>query len=249
MPKAPDLVQLDPAALEKAAVAADTKGYAWSDADYARRFPNLVNARNYAVNNSVSNLGGVQDPSINSALNQSGIGPVNLGNEFQQSRNLGQPVLAKEQRDRTYFQRLLSENPERTFGLNGGDVARIAAANAGSKMSFDWANFGSKVNAANAKNASSAAGIQALTGGIASAAKSLGSFFQPKTTTTSDPYLNVNQYATGGTYGNYYNAPNLTYNGPGAYEGDIGGVPVSAASPVEGYNYDTGATASSGGGF
>lgn len=217
----PPLVQLDPQALQAMALEADRAGFTRSDTDYARRFPNLVNARNYTINNAVSNLNGATDPMVAGALKTTGLAGVNLGNEYQKARNLGQPIASAENRDRNYFQRLLSENPARTFGLSGGDQARIAAVNAGTKLNFDWANFGSKINAQQAAQANQAASSQALISGIGGVAKSLGSLFTPRSNNASDPYLTSNYYSggynpayAGSMYGQGYASYNLPVTDP-----------------------------------
>ena len=116
--------------MEKMAIQADQLGYNLSDEDFARRFPWLVKGREAGIESARSNLAGERDPFLYQALNQAGLGDIDFGTgEFKQARNMGQPILAKEARDRAYFQRLLADNPQRAFGLNAGDVARIALAN------------------------------------------------------------------------------------------------------------------------
>lgn len=116
--------------LEKLAIQADELGYNLSDEDFARRFPELVAARDYGIESSRLNLAGERDPFIYGALKDSGLGDIDFGTgEHNIERNMGVKIGSKEQRDRTYFQRLLQDNPQRAFGLNSKDIARIALAN------------------------------------------------------------------------------------------------------------------------
>lgn len=116
--------------LEQAGIQADELGYNESDADFARRFPELVKARDYNINSSQTNMAGGRDPFIYDALSKAGLGDIDFGTgEHTIERNMGVKINSKENRDRTYFQRLLQDNPQRAFGLNSKDVARVALAN------------------------------------------------------------------------------------------------------------------------
>lgn len=210
-PKAPKLQKVNVPQVGAQALAADKASYAASDADFANRFPQLVTGRQYNIGNAVSNLNGATDPKISSELQRAGLGSPNLGNtEFAQARSLGQPILAKEQRDRNYFQTLLSNNPQRAFGLSGGDVTNIALANLGAQNAYNQNTFGTRINAANQQIAQNAQ----LYGAIAGAVGSIGSagiraYNQPS---VSDPYLSYGQYSP------------YTYPGSTGYNPDIGSI-------------------------
>lgn len=116
--------------LEQIAIQADELGYNLSDEDFARRFPDLVKARDYNIESSRLNIAGERDPFIYNALSEAGLGDIDFGTGVHNiERNMGVKIGSKESRDRTYFQRLLADNPQRAFGLNSKDVARVALAN------------------------------------------------------------------------------------------------------------------------
>lgn len=217
MAKIPDLIKLSPTDLENTAVSFDTQGYNASDADYAKRFPELVAGRDSSIANANANLSGVQDPIYNSVFKQSGLGPLNLGNtSFQQSKNLGQPILAKEQRDRNYFETLFAANPSRTFGLSPGDEANIALANSGAQTQFNAATVGSKINELNAQTAQNAA-LASTIGGIAGKTVSAGIGGLTQPTTSTDPFLTPNYYGGVTNYAGNYGFPQYGTGGTGDY--------------------------------
>lgn len=186
----PAFVQLDPTSLQSLAITADKQGYDASDADYAKRFPDLVNARNNSIATAASDLSGNQDPIFNQAFQQSGLGNINLGNQFQQAKNLGKPILSQEQRNRTYFQDLFKENPERSFGLSSSDVAHVALANSGNKTSYDNAVFGSRINQINANAAQSQQQTQAIAQGAGSLVNAGIKALTPSyTSVNNNPYI------------------------------------------------------------
>jgi hypothetical protein len=128
--KSGKLKPLNVNALEQLGIQADQLGYNLSDQDYLKRFPQLAQARDYNINSAGLNLSGQQDPFINDALQRAGLGDINLGTgEHTIERNMGVKIGSKETRDRTYFQRLLADNPVRAFGLNTQDIEKIALAN------------------------------------------------------------------------------------------------------------------------
>jgi hypothetical protein len=214
-PKAAPLVTTNIPQTEQQALAADVASYNRSDADYAQRFPDLVAGRNYNVANAVSNLGGQTDPTITNALKTAGFGGTNMGGTvFQQARAMGQPILAKEQRDRNYFETLLSDNPQRAFGLSGGDVANIALANVGAQNAYNQGTYGTRVGAANAQllqNAQNSAALYGAIGAIGSAGIKYGAsqnynspalsygYYQPN----QSIYYGSNPFAGDSSYGLY----------------------------------------------
>jgi hypothetical protein len=192
---------LNPNKLEAEAVQADQLGYNLSDQDFAKRFPQLVAGRNASMASAESNLAGAPDPFVNNALKAAGLGDINLGTgEFTQARNLGQPIAAKEQRDRAYFQRILGDNPQRAFGLNSGDIARIAVANtngvnmAGLGLAQGRAQQAiSNLSTSAQSNAALISSLGQIAGAGVKAAGSSGSF--------ASPTLEPGYYNTGYGYG------------------------------------------------
>lgn len=206
--KSGKLTPLDPNALEKLAVQADTLGYGLSDQDFAARFPWLAKGREAEIASADTNLAGKTDPFMTKALKQSGLSDINFGQgEYTQARNLGEPILAKENRDRSYFSRLLSENPQRSFGLNAGDIARIAMANTAGVNMVALGLAQGRVNQALSNintQAQSEAGMISAIGQLGAAGlKAFGN--QPNYTS---PQLNL------GYYNNFTNpyAPNFYSN-------------------------------------
>lgn len=252
--KAPPYEKIDIPALDKMARDYAREGYAWSDKDWATRFPEFPKGRDFAIDNANLNLSGAVDPLVSGTLNQSGLGMVDLrGNSFEQSRNLGQPILAKEQRDRNYFQRLLTDplNQPRgdLAGLSGKNIAEIRAVESGNKINYDWANFGTNINQYNAQtqqaNALSST-LGRLAGGIAQTGAGALSNGQQSTPYTQSNYLNPGFY----NYvpqGGYYNPGFAPSQYGGMYEGNISGQPVYRAEPVSG-NYNAPGTGTDGGG-
>lgn len=159
-------VPIDPYAVNKLAGATDTAGYAMSDADWAKRFPALVAGREASIQDAASQLEGGQSQQVTDALKKSGLNVDISGNEFQQAQKLGLPILSKEQRDRTYFQKLLGDNPQRQFGLSGQDVAHIAIANTNSQNNYNQGLFGSRINAYNSQIAQNAQNTGAIVSGF-----------------------------------------------------------------------------------
>ncbi len=199
-PKTPSPVQTNIPQVEQQAIAADQTSYGLSDADFANRFPQLAAGRNYNVADSAYNLAGNTDPQVSGAINKAGLGTPNWGNtEFSQARNAGQPILSKEKRDRNYFQTLLSDNPQRAFGLSGGDVVNLAMANLGAQNQFNQSVYGTRIvgqNQAIAQNAQNAAALYGAIGSLGSAAiKSYGSpnytssYLSPSEYGAYNPYL------------------------------------------------------------
>jgi hypothetical protein len=212
--------------LERLTLGADKLGYDLSDEDFARRFPLLVKGRDYNINSAASNLAGERDPFLMQSLNDAGLGDVDFGTgEFKQARNLGMPILAKEARDRAYFQRLLADNPQRTFGLNSGDVARIALANTQGANMLGLGQAQGRINQAIANTASDAASQAAMIsalGQIAGAGvKAFGSTnFGSGSSSSVSPTLSANFYDEPGATAFSTQMPAGTYSGENFGYGD-----------------------------
>lgn len=165
----PKFVPIDIGAVAGLAAATDKAGYDASDADWAARFPALSKGRDYSIEDAKNALQGKADPNVTNALTKAGVNVDIGGNPFQQAEKLGLPILSKEQRDRTYFAKLLSDNPQRQFGLSGQDVAHIAIANTNSQNNFNQGLFGSRINAYNSQIQQSAQATQGIVSGITGA--------------------------------------------------------------------------------
>ena len=126
----------------------DTEGFNFSDQDFASRFPGLVSARNQQVQDAYSQLTGPLDPTVENqfATNAlgAGIGTVGGGDPLSAlgmtqgsfgsnvaTATLGNELLDKQSKDRSYFETLIGNNPQRAFGISGSDVANLGIANTG----------------------------------------------------------------------------------------------------------------------
>lgn len=147
--KPPKFIPVD---IDKTAALAkdyDVAAYDRSDADFAARHPELVSARKSTITDAGKQLGGDIGDQTRSALMSSGLGgeatAMNGGNTFKTAKNLGVPILAKEKRDRNYFERLLAENPQRST-FSGADAVRIALGNTGNQNAMNSTLFQSRVD-------------------------------------------------------------------------------------------------------
>lgn len=166
---------------------ADKAGFDISDKDWQKRFPQLFAGRNYNISDIGGNLRGIASPTITKEMNKAGLG-ANLGNtEFKQAQNLGLPLLSLEQRDRNYFQKELSMNPQRTAGLTGQDVARISIANTNSQSNFNQGLFGSRISAYNSQIQQGIANNNAAIGGLGALAGLYTNYQQQNTNPASNP--------------------------------------------------------------
>lgn len=202
--------------LEQTGIQADELGYNLSDADFAKRFPELVKARDYNIDSSKTNMAGGRDPFIYDALNKAGLGDIDFGTgEHTIERNMGVKINSKENRDRTYFQRLLQDNPQRAFGLNSKDVARVALANTGginmNALGQAQGRLEQALSNSQTDAASQAALVSALGSIGAAGVKAAGSFTSPTLTpnyyTAPPGYLTGPQTGYGDPYsGNFYDS-------------------------------------------
>lgn len=193
-------VPVDPNQVENLALQFDQRGYGLSDADYAARFPQLAAGRNYEANNAALNISGQTDPLLTSTLKTSGLGNVNFGQgEYKQARNMGVGILDKEKRDRNYFSRTLANNPQRTFGLSGQDIAHIALANTNGQNIFNQGAYGAKVNANISAINQDAQNQSAIIGGIGAITGATIKGF------ASNPYLTAGGYGATNPYPYAYN--------------------------------------------
>lgn len=181
-----DFVPINISRTAALAKAADEAGFNISDADFARRFPQLVKGREFNVADASNQLSGGTSKQLTDAMGKAGLSADLGSTEFEKAQALGRPILSIEQRDRNYFSKLLAQNPQRNAGLSGGDVTKLVVANTGAQNAYNSQIFGNQVNK---YNASVAQGIQnqyAATSGLASLA---GLFDQNKKPV--DPYLSL----------------------------------------------------------
>lgn len=171
-------VPIDTKAVGDLALATDVAGYAASDADWRNRFPKLAQGRDTSISMAYDALRGKASPQVEEGLRKSGLQVDVSGNEFEQSRKLGLPILAKEQRDRTYFQKILADNPQRQFGLTGSDVTNIAISNTNSQSNYNQGLFGSRINQYNSQVAQSAQNTAGIVAGIGGAAQIGSNLYQ-----------------------------------------------------------------------
>lgn len=130
---------INPGDLENLAVQADLGAETSARAAFAKRYPLLQAADEFDMNSDFTNLAGQEDPQIHEALATAGLGNVDFGanNPYLYARNMGQPILSKQMRDRNYNQRLFSEHPVHQLGLGPSDIANIAAWNTGGANAFN----------------------------------------------------------------------------------------------------------------
>lgn len=148
-PKTPELPYFAPVDIPSAvsqALAYDVAGFNFSDSDFINRFPGLVATRDQQIGDAYNQLTGKLDPAtqrnftqhaIEQGLSYTGGGNVGAGlsqgsaGKNAASVSLANSLLAKQDVDRSYFDQLVGNNPQRAFGLGGGDIASLAALNTG----------------------------------------------------------------------------------------------------------------------
>lgn len=209
-PKQPPFQQANIGQLIQDAFSYDTSSYNASDADFASRFPGLVQSRDISLDDAYKQLTGPLDPTVQNQFAKQGLAQ-SLAVTGSGNRNAGvqggalsgntaatsiaNNVLAKQDYDRSNFQSLLAQNPERAYGLSGSDVLGLYEYNTGIANSNQQTNFLNQVNSANADaqyQQQIAQSIAAL-GGIAS--KFGTSFYNPA------PYSAAGAFGYGGSYG------------------------------------------------
>jgi hypothetical protein len=168
-PQPPKFVPIDINKTQDQATQADITGYNLSDADLASRFPGLVSGRQQQVTDAYNQLTGPLDPTVqNSFVNQglaqslgafgggqSGakIGTTGTASGNAVATSLANNVQQKQDYDRSNFENVLANNPQRTFGLSGADVTQETIANIIGKNNYLQARYGGQVGTANAQSA------------------------------------------------------------------------------------------------
>lgn len=145
-PQAPPFFPIDIPNVINQALQYDTAGFDWSDQDFISRFPGLVATRNQQMNDAYRQLTGPLDltlqqdftqRAIQQSLGATGGGNASAGLEKgsfaknQASVSFAQQLLNKQDVDRSYFDQLIGNNPQRAFGLSGSDVTNLNIANTG----------------------------------------------------------------------------------------------------------------------
>lgn len=206
-PSQPKFIPVDIAGTSALATKADQDAYARSDADFKSRFPQLFNARQFSLDDSIKQLGGNIGDKSTGALVAAGLSPeaasMSTGNEFSTSKNEGKGVLEKESRDRNYFESELgTEGTLRAFGPSGGNILQEALANSGNLNAANNSAFLTGVNAYNSSVAQSANNTSGYASLLAGAIKSYYAA-QPSVTSsfytdpTNNPYAPTPDYGRG----------------------------------------------------
>jgi hypothetical protein len=243
-PSAPRQPKLNPINIPDVVAQAinyDTQGYIASDADFAARFPGLVQARDTTIEDAYKQLTGPLDPTVQNVFEKQGlakslgafgggnpapsVGQVGSASGNTVAASIANSVMQKQDYDRSYFQSLLSSNPERAFGLSGSDVANLAIANTGTLNANNTIAYNNQINSA---NASAAAGVQTgqLISGIGSTIGGIAGIFN------NSNYLN-------GAYSWYNNGRiNATAYSDERLKENIIGIGISSSGlPMVTFNY------------
>jgi hypothetical protein len=136
---------------ELAGIQADTFGYDFSDKDFASRFPGLVAARDTDITKSYNELTGPLNPEVERSFVEKGLeqsdmafgagqeAPMSLTDKGSIGRNtaataVAQQTIGYQDAARQNFEQLLAQNPERAFGLNGGDILNLSLLNQSNRV-------------------------------------------------------------------------------------------------------------------
>lgn len=216
----PEFIPLNVDELARTARESDIQRYGLSDADFARRYPQLVSGRQASINSAVTNLQGQHwDPILANALQRTGVHDVNVLDK--------RGIANKRDRDRTYFSRLLGANPQRAIGLSGEEVARGMVANTNNQNAYNMALWGGDVARTISQTQQGAQNNAALLSGIGDLAGTLGKSYTPPST-----YLDPASYYTppGGYSAQYGGNVNAPY---GSTLAPIDGNTVMRATPTD----------------
>jgi hypothetical protein len=131
-----------------------------------KRFPGLVTGNNQLVSDTTSQLTGNLDPTVqnafaNKALVQAlsatgggnslaGVGPVGSFSGNTAATSIANQVTQKQDYDRTAFDTALAANPQRAFGLSGGDAVNLAIANTQGQNAYNQQKYALAVQQQNA---------------------------------------------------------------------------------------------------
>jgi hypothetical protein len=165
----PTVYPVNTLATEQAGIAADQYGYNLSDADFASRFPGLVASRGTDMATAEKEMTGPLAAPVENAFTSSGLSkafsafgggsedPNVTGTGSIGRKTIGASVandtMSYQNAARDYFQNLIEQNPQRAFGLSGGDLLNLSILNQGNlaQANQQAAGIASQVGAAQAQ--------------------------------------------------------------------------------------------------
>jgi hypothetical protein len=181
-PKPPKTPKFTPVNIPDAiaqALAYDTQGWDASDALFAAQYPGLVQARQNTMEDALRQLTGPLDPALQNQFTTQGIekalGSTGGGNSMAGidptglsgsavATTIAQDVLAKREYDTNVVNSLIQQNPMRSFGLTGADVAQLAIFNTRQGNIASIAGYNNKLAGINAQGAAGVQTGQAISG-------------------------------------------------------------------------------------
>jgi len=166
-PSPPPFKPVDIPATAALAQQYQTLGYNLSDADFAARFPGLVAMRDSEISDAVNQVTGPLDPTVENqfastgeagALSAFGGSTGSIGEAGSAARgaiasSIANQTQNKQDYDWNTLMGLINDNPERQFGLTGGDLLNLAIGNTVGKNQANFAGYAAGVQGANAQNA------------------------------------------------------------------------------------------------
>lgn len=215
--KPPKLKQVDVAQAADTFTKYQQENYRLRDTDFASRFPELVNLRNSLIGESTAQLSGALPSQSKSALTTAGLGgeasAMEGKNEFETSRNSGNNILAKEQRDRNYFENILNNGAagdvgKRDLSLGIDDILKIVTANSGNQNAFNQAIYGTQLNDYTSRLGQQAQNYGAVANTIGSVTDLISKFYHPAQSAYTDPFSPAWGYTGGATN---WGAPNTSF--------------------------------------
>jgi hypothetical protein len=228
-PRPPRLKTIDVGSAADLVKQYNTAAFDSSDAAYANpgnapgvpQTGPLVTARNFAIGDLLTQSSGALSSQTGGALATAGLGTegskIAGPTELATSRNLGQPLLAKEMRDRNFAQSFLAQNPERSIGLTGNQALDILVANTGNINAYNQSIYSTQQAAANQgvlQEGQNALGAANLFGGLTS----ILSNYLNKPTPYTDPFNSI-----WGPGFNYQANPDTSTFIPGYSDAPLGG--------------------------
>jgi len=168
-PQPPKISPVDILGTYQAGLAADQYGYDLSDADFAKRFPGLVAAREVDMKKAYEEMTGPLAPEVQNSFVSSGLakslsafgggseapnvtGAGSIGKNTV-GASVANDTQSYQDAARDYFESLQAQNQPRAFGLSGGDLLNLAILNQGNVANAEQQarGFASSVGAANAQ--------------------------------------------------------------------------------------------------
>jgi len=171
-PPTPTVYPVNLLATEQAGINADQYGYNLSDADFAARFPGLVASRSADQEKAFNEMTGPLAPEVENQFTSSGLakafssfgGGSELGADTGKgsigrntvATSVANDTMGYQDAARSYFESLLGQNPQRAFGLTGGDLLNLSILDQGNRAQANQqaAGIASQVGAASAASSS-----------------------------------------------------------------------------------------------